>query len=151
MAEILPASPVRLGDVGYEAEDRPHACLYRVVEGDGTLQALAVKGRPGFRADEALAGVAYRVEWLTLAEPAWDREARNRAARAAGAAIFAGHDHAVATGDCLHFICPDGGSDRLGQLWCYHPRAWDGGTLSLLHEWREARESRGRRRLRLAA
>jgi hypothetical protein len=105
----------------YLTHDGPEACLYRLHE-DGTLQALTVKGRPGFDTAEALGGVLYRVEWVEVASPgaAWD----------AGAARFHHPSGAQVAGSCVHLSSPE-------QWWCYRPRAYDDGTISLLHSWQE--------------
>jgi hypothetical protein len=125
----------QLGEARYLTHDGADACLYRVF-GDGRVQALAVKGRPGFAADRAIGGVLYRVVWIDIASPG--------AAREAGAAVFRHPDGARAAGNCIHLTCPDAGGAR-AQWWCYRPREHDGGTLSLLHEWRERPSARNRR------
>jgi hypothetical protein len=118
----------QLGDTRYLTHDGPDACLYRLLA-DGRVQALAVKGRPGFAAERAIGGVLYRVEWIDVAAPG--------AARAAGAAVFRGPQGARATGNCIHLTCPEGRGAGRAQWWCYRPREQDDGTLSLLHEWQE--------------
>jgi hypothetical protein len=130
-----------LGDTHYLTHDGPDACLYRLL-GDGRLEALAVKGRPGFEAARAIGGVLYRVEWIEVAAPG--------AAREAGAAVFREPLGARAAGACIHLTCPDGAGAGHAQWWCYRPREQDGGTLSLLHEWQEVPRPR-RRLLRAAA
>jgi hypothetical protein len=124
----------QLGDARYLTHDGPQACLYRLL-GDGRVQALAVKGRPGFAADRAIGGVLYRVEWIDIAAPG--------AARDAGAAVFRHPDGARAAGNCIHLTCPD--VNGRGQWWCYRPRRHDDGTLSLLHEWQDRPRARNRR------
>jgi hypothetical protein len=129
----------QLQDTRYLTGDGPDACLYRLLP-DGRLQALAVKGRPGFDAARATGGVLYRVEWLDVDAPG--------AARAAGAAAFHGPDGARAAGACIHLTCPDGAGPGEGQWWCYRPREHDGGTISLLHQWQERPPAPRPRRLR---
>jgi hypothetical protein len=134
-----PGAMAWLGDTCYLTHDGPDACLYRL-RGDASLQVLTVKGRPGFAGDEALGGVLYRVQWRDVDAPG--------AARSAGAASFRCPDGVRAAGNCIHLTCPEAGNGGLAQWWCYRPRAYDGGTLSLLHAWREPRPSARSRRLR---
>ena len=132
----------QLEDMRYLTHDGPDACLYRLLP-DGHLQALAVKGRPGFDAARAIGGVLYRVEWLDIAAPG--------AAHDAGAARFHHPLGARAAGTCIHLTCPDGAGAGQGQWWCYRPREHDGGTISLLHEWQETAAPRRAGRLRALA
>src|SRR3954452_9936022 len=130
-----------LGDRHYLTHDGPDACLYRLLP-DGRVQALAVKGRPGFEAARGIGGVLYRVEWIDIHAPG--------AARAGGAAMSREPLGARAAGSCIHLACPDGAGAGRGQWWCYRPREHDGGTISLLHQWQEMPRPR-RRLLGLAA
>lgn len=130
-----------LGDTIYLTHDGPDACLYRL-QPDGRLSALVVKGRPGFEASRGIGGVLYRVEWVEIDAPG--------AARAAGAAQFREPLGARAAGSCIHLTCPDGAGAGQAQWWCYRPREQDGGTLSLLHQWREEARRPRRRLLRAA-
>jgi hypothetical protein len=107
-----------LDDSHYEIDQQEDAVLLRRLE-SGVTQALAVRGRPGFDAEHAVPGLLYRVEWLNVIHA--------DEARLLGAARFAPADAPRAAGNCLHL--------RAGrQTWCYRPREYDGGTLSLLPE-----------------
>ena len=132
----------QLADTRYLTHDGPEACLYRLLPG-GDLQALAVKGRPGFDAARAIGGVLYRVEWIDVGAPG--------AARDAGAATFRHPEGVQVAGACIHLTCPDGAGAGQGQWWCYRPREHDGGTIGLLHEWQVEPPARGGRRLRALA
>jgi hypothetical protein len=116
-----------IGDTSYELHGRPHAGFLVRRLPDGRCQALGVKGRPGFDAAEAIGGVLYRVEWLDVDAPgqaAW-----------AGAVVFTHADEPRAAGNCVHLACTCAGTPVRRQWWCYRERSYDGGTLSLLHEW----------------
>jgi hypothetical protein len=78
---------------------------------DGAVQALAVRGRPGFSAGEALAGQAYRTEWALLGSSAAAALGTPRGiAAAAGRVLVAG----------------------AAELWAFEPRGPLGGVLTLL-------------------
>jgi hypothetical protein len=115
-----------IGDIAYEVVGRGDGCVIRR-HPNGDVDALGVRGRPGFETERAIGGVLYRVQWLPIARPG--------DARAAGAALFAVPEAVRAAGNCLHLTCAAAGP-RARQWWCYRPRELDDGTLSLLHEWR---------------
>jgi hypothetical protein len=117
----------RLDGVLYRGEDRGIACLYRVVplERGATVQALAVRGRPGFDVAEAVPGLAYRTEWVAGEHP-----------RRAGATTFPRHAGLAAAGGRVLVCCPGGGAAGLGQLWAFQPRGPLGGVLTLAGERR---------------
>jgi hypothetical protein len=78
---------------------------------DGAVQALAVRGRPGFSAAEAVAGLAYRTEWVLPGSSAAAALGTPRGvAAAAGRLLVAG----------------------AGELWAFAPRGLLGGVLTLL-------------------
>ena len=84
----------------YETEDRGDAAFYRFAParrprefGDlasfgGTLQALAVRGQPGFDANLADPGGSYDVEWVTIDEANPLQDTVRKEAQSKGAAIF---------------------------------------------------------------
>ena len=84
---------------------------------DGIVQALAVRGRPGFSAAEAIIGLAYRTEWVLpgLSE-----------------AAALGTPHGVAAvGDRILLAAGD-------ELWAFEPRGPLGGVLNLLERRADA-------------
>jgi secreted PhoX family phosphatase len=135
-----------LDGVLYETEDRGNAAFYRYLpdrrpreHGDlassgGTLQALVVRGRPNFMADEAHPGETYAVEWVTLEDPNPLTDTVRAEAQAKGAAIF-NRTEGIWTADRrVYFDCTEGGEAELGQVWELRPRGRDGGELTLVYE-----------------
>ncbi len=135
-----------LDGVLYETEDRGDAAFYRFVParrprefGDlasfgGTLEALAVSGRPGFDANLATPGDSYDVAWVTIDEPNPLTDVVRKEAQAKGAAIFDRTEGIWTAGRRVYFDCTTGGEAQLGQLWSFQPRGRDGGTLTLIYE-----------------
>jgi uncharacterized protein len=130
----------------YETEDRGNAAFYRFVPnrrpgglGDlatfgGMLQALAVRGRPGFDADEASPGETYAAEWVTVDEPNPLSDTVRAQAQAKGAAIFNRTEGIWSADRRVYFDCTSGGEAGLGQIWEYAPRGDDRGELRLVYE-----------------
>jgi uncharacterized protein len=135
-----------LDGVLYETEDRGDAAFYRFVPdrrprewGDlasfgGTLQALVVRGRPNFAADEANPGESYSVQWVTIEEPNPLTDTVRTEAQAKGAAIFNRTEGIWAADGRVYFDCTSGGDAGLGQIWEYTPHGDEGGTLRLVYE-----------------
>jgi secreted PhoX family phosphatase len=129
----------------YETEDRGDAAFYRFVpdsaasgfrdlaENGGTLEALAIKGRPNFDANLASVGDTYSVEWVTIEEPDPVQDTVRAEAQTKGAAIFDRTEGAWSAERRVYFDCTTGGEDQLGQLWEYTPRG-RGGALRLIYE-----------------
>jgi secreted PhoX family phosphatase len=130
----------------YETEDRGDAAFYRFIPdspasgfGDlasngGTLQALAVRGRPNFDANLANVGDNYSVEWVTIEEPDPLTDTVRAEAQGKGAAIFDRTEGAWSADRRIYFDCTTGGEAQLGQLWEYTPRGSGGGTIRLIFE-----------------
>ena len=130
----------------YETEDRGDAAFYRFLParrprefGDlasfgGTLQALALRSRPGFDANLASPGESYDAEWVTIEEPNPLQDTVRKEAQSKGAAIFDRTEGAWTAGRRVYFDCTTGGEAQLGQLWSYDPRGRDGGELTLIYE-----------------
>jgi len=135
-----------LNGVLYETEDRGDAAFYRFLParrprefGDlasfgGTLQALAVKGRPGFDANLANPGDSYDCEWVTIEEPNPLVDTVRKEAQGKGAAIFDRTEGAWTAGRRVYFDCTTGGEAQLGQLWSFERRGRNGGKLTLIYE-----------------
>jgi len=135
-----------LNGVLYETEDRGDAAFYRFLParrprefGDlasfgGTLQALALRSRPGFDANLASPGESYDAEWVTIEEPNPLQDTVRKEAQSKGAAIFDRTEGAWTAGRRVYFDCTTGGEAQLGQLWSYDPRGRDGGELTLIYE-----------------
>jgi uncharacterized protein len=134
-----------LDGVLYQTEDRGNAAFYRFVPdrrprefGDlaafgGELQALVVRGQPNFDADEAPAGVAFDVEWVTVDEPNPLTDTLRTQAQSKGAAIFNRTEGIWSADDRLYFDCTSGGPAGAGQVWEYEPRGRSGGRLKLIY------------------
>jgi uncharacterized protein len=130
----------------YETEDRGDAAFYRFVpdrepreHGDlasfgGTLQALAVRGRPNFDANSANPGESYPVEWVTIEEPDPLEDTVRAEAQSKGAAIFDRTEGIWSADRRLYFDCTTGGEAELGQVWELRPRGRRQGDLRLIYE-----------------
>ncbi|HEX4690337.1 MAG TPA: hypothetical protein VH276_06570 [Solirubrobacteraceae bacterium] len=106
---VSEAGAARLHGVRYDG-----AVCRRV---DGIVQALAVRGRPGFSAAEAIIGLAYRTEWVLPGLPE---------------AAALGTPHGVAAvGDRILLAAGD-------ELWAFEPRGPLGGVLNLLERRADA-------------
>jgi uncharacterized protein len=135
-----------LDGVLYETEDRGNAAFYRFLPGrqpreygdlasfGGALQALVVRGRPNFLADEANPGETYPAEWVTIEEPNPLTDTVRTEAQDKGAAIFNRTEGIWSADRRLYFDCTEGGEAGLGQVWEYTPRGRDGGELKLVYE-----------------
>lgn len=140
------------GGALYETEDRGDACFYRFTperqpkeSGDlatfgGKLEALVVKGRPNFDADNAVPGETYTVGWVTVDEPNPLTDTVRFQAQAKGAAIFNRTEGIWSTDKGVYFDCTSGGEAGLGQLWELRPKGRDGGELKLVFESQTAED-----------
>jgi len=134
----------------YLTEDRHRSLFYRFVPATrgrlaagGSLQALAMAGRPSFdtRNWDAAArlepGEWHAVTWIDLQDVDGDDNDLRLRGHAAGAARFArGEGLCPADGE-LVFTCTIGGAARLGQVFAYRPGRGSGGHLKLLAESNE--------------
>ena len=127
----------------YLTEDRNDGVLYRFIPNDrrqldkgGKLQALVVRGRPGFdlrnwktienTTPPVSPGTRLEVDWIDLTDiDSPDDDLRYRA-NAAGAAIFARGEGMWAGHDSIFFVCTTGGAALKGQIWRYHPSRLEG-------------------------
>ena len=135
-----------LDGILYETEDRGNAAFYRFLPnraprefGDlasfgGTLQALAIRGRPNFDADDANPGESYPVEWMTIDEPNPLTDTVRTQAQAKGATIFNRTEGMWSADRRVYFDTTSGGEAGLGQVWELRPRGRDGGILRLVYE-----------------
>jgi hypothetical protein len=100
---VSDAGGARLDGVRYDGAVRRRV--------DGIVQALAVRGRPGFSAAEAVIGLAYRTEWVLPGMPEAAALGTPRGVACAGVRML------IAGGD---------------ELWAFEPRGPLGGVLNLL-------------------
>jgi secreted PhoX family phosphatase len=131
----------------YQTEDAPGGSgFYRAVPqrrddlaGGGTLEMLAIKGRPqaGLARGQTV-GTALPVEWVRIDASDPDLEAGAASCfnqgRAKGGAAFnrlegayLGHD-----GRSVYFVSTSGGEQQLGQLWHYLPADGNAGDRLVL-------------------
>ena len=128
----------------YMTEDMdPIAGFYRflparagVLDGDGQLQMLAVRGHRDLRHGVAV-GQPLPVHWVDIPRPAagvsadGDIRGVQRQGLAAGASRFIRLEGCFATDEAVFFTSTSGGDARCGQVFAYRPAA---GELELLFE-----------------
>lgn len=150
-------------DIAYETEDRriqgegTGSGFYRFtpVPGAqygtaGTLEMLAVKGRPNYDTSTGQRiGQVLPVRWVPIPNPdpanaSTDSQAVFRQGWEQGGAVFQRLEGAWYGDGSVFFISTNGGDPRpggdpgLGQVWQYIPRGNSGGQLVLLVESRDA-------------
>lgn len=132
----------------YETEDRATAGLYRFIPkrkgklaDGGTLQALAVAGKPMFDTRTGqlpirqeyggqIGGTEYDVEWVTIDEPdrphvseaAWDTRGVFQQGLDKGAATFARLEGITYGSGRMFIAATSGGDARMGQVWELDPK-----------------------------
>ena len=132
----------------YETEDRTVAGLYRFVPkrkgklaDGGTLQALAIAGRPKFDTRTGqlpirqslggqVRGAEYDVEWVTIDDPDrphvneadWDTRGVSQQGLDKGAATFGRLEGITYGNDRLFITATSGGDAKMGQVWELDPR-----------------------------
>jgi secreted PhoX family phosphatase len=126
--------------VAYLTEDRADGCLYRSVPHDkakpfeGKLQALRVKGSPGFDTAVNLPpGKELAVDWVDVPDPDPKDDTLRHSARAKGAAIVRRGEGIVFYHDRLFVAATTGGRNGTGQILKLSLRA-SGDTLSTAAE-----------------
>lgn len=132
----------------YQTEDRGDGLFYRFIPnrpGDlragGVLQALKIKGRPGFDTSNRdmtniLVGEAIAVEWVTIEEPDPDGDTVRVEGFSKGAARFSRGEGICYSNGEFYFTCTDGGRGGYGQVWRYVPGKDEtaGGSIELFVE-----------------
>ncbi len=167
--ELVDAKPIKaMGRFNHEAacvdprtgivyltEDRHDSLLYRYLPKEpgnliagGKLQALAIKGKPGFDSRNwdgnvsMTVGADFSVSWIDLDNvESPDDDLRFRGHQQ-GAALFARGEGIHWANDELYFCCTNGGAKQLGQVMRYVPSVHEGkaeeasqpGELSLFVE-----------------
>jgi uncharacterized protein len=112
----------------------------RLVEG-GTLQMLAIKGKPGYDTRTGQKqGTTFPAEWVTIQNPDppeadVDPSAVFKQGKAKGGATFARPEGSCADerGN-VYFDCTSGGDKRGGQIWLYSHDNKNEGRLTLVFE-----------------
>jgi secreted PhoX family phosphatase len=112
----------------------------RLTEG-GRLQMLAIKGKPEYdtRVGQKVRA-SFQTTWVTIDRPDppeadVDENAVFKQGKAKGAATFARLEGCCVDGNGLvYFASTNGGDNKGGQIWLYHPIDRDEGKLTLLFE-----------------
>jgi hypothetical protein len=126
----------------YMTEDRHQSLLYRFIpdvpgklQQGGRLQALAIKGKPGFdtrnwgHGAKLKTGAWLDAAWVDLEQPDVAENDLRFRGREKGAAIFA-RGEGLCVGDGEIFMAATiGGALRLGQVFRYRPSPAEGTTL----------------------
>ncbi|MPZ17564.1 MAG: DUF839 domain-containing protein [Luteitalea sp.] len=123
----------------YETEDHGEAGFYRFLPRErgkltagGTLEMLAVKGRPQLDTRKGQPrGATYAVEWVRIDDPErahhdetkQDRHGVFTQGHEQGAAIFARLEGAWHGQGRIYFLATSGGDAERGQVWEYDPAA----------------------------
>lgn len=128
----------------YQTEDAGDGLIYRFIpkvkgklQNGGELQALKIKGQPGFDTrnweEKSLSiGDSLETEWITMNDvesPTNDLRLRGRAN---GAAIFARGEGMWYGNNEIYFACTNGGQKNLGQVFKYIPSPNEGNTTEAL-------------------
>jgi secreted PhoX family phosphatase len=132
----------------YETEDFNPGGFYRFIprrnkrlaEG-GTLQMLAVKGKPEYdtRSGQKV-GASLAAEWVTIDRPDpeeadLDPRAVHKQGVAKGGALFSRLEGCEIDRDGrVFFTSTAGGDNKGGQIWSYRPTGKDSGELTLVFE-----------------
>jgi secreted PhoX family phosphatase len=120
-------------DVIYLTEDEHDGLLYRFIPettgqllNGGTLQALVIRGNPGFdtrnwESTTAEVGQQMDVGWIDLENIDNPEDDLRFRGFEDGAARFARGEGMWYGNDAVYFACTNGGPEKLGQIWKYTP------------------------------
>ncbi|HET6339958.1 MAG TPA: alkaline phosphatase PhoX [Polyangiales bacterium] len=128
--------------IAYLSEDREDSALYRHVPRDpakpfdGTLQALAIAGRPRFDTNEMKPGEALPVAWVDVPRPDSASDDVRLQAQANGAARFVRGEGLCLSGGELYLCATAGGPIGRGQIFQLSHR--DPAHLTLLVQSEDA-------------
>lgn len=122
----------------YQTEDDTEGLLYRFLPNEpgqlaagGRLQALAIREQPSFdtrnhTVQSVPVGKLLEVHWIDMDDVhAPDDDLRYRGFTA-GAARFARGEGIWQGDDGIYFACTNGGRERKGQIFRYHPSPFEG-------------------------
>jgi secreted PhoX family phosphatase len=122
----------------YQTEDAGDGLIYRFIpktkgklEQGGALQALKIKGQPGFDTrnweEKSLSvGDVLEVEWIPMEDVESPENDLRLRGRANGAAIFARGEGMWYGKNEIYFACTNGGNKNLGQVFKYIPSPKEG-------------------------
>ena len=100
---------------------------YGKLAAGGTLQMLAIQGRPQYSTlTGQTVGASFLSRWVTIDDPdptaaESDPSAVFNQGYAKGGAAFLGGEGVAMLGRDVYFICSGGGDAELGQVWRYRP------------------------------
>ncbi len=143
--EAVAFDPIR--EIVYLTEDAKPCGFYRflpnkftkLAEG-GTLQMLAIKGKPRFDTTKKLPQSTFEVNWVTIEEPDPDSADTKETVvyeegKSKGGAKFKKLEGCFADKfGRIYFISSSGGETKGGQVWLYVPKTKDEGILRLVFE-----------------
>ncbi len=124
----------------YQTEDAGDGLIYRFIpktkgklQNGGTLQALKIKGKPGFdtrnwEEQSVFVGDTLEVEWITMEEVESPNNDLRLRGRAMGAAVFARGEGMWYGKNEIYFACTNGGKKNLGQVFKYIPSPKEGSS-----------------------
>jgi len=108
--------------IAYLTEDQPNAAFYRFVPRakdepfEGTLQALSVRGRPGFDTGRQALGERVDVEWIDIEDPTPAVDSVRSDAQDRGAARFQRTEGIYFTAGEVFLTATTGGPGGWGQV-----------------------------------
>ncbi|SHF93181.1 hypothetical protein SAMN05443144_11592 [Fodinibius roseus] len=117
----------------YLTEDDSEGLLYRFIPdtpgqllNGGTLQALAIRERPGldtrnWESQTVDVGEQLQTEWIDMEEVDSPEDDLRYRGFEDGAARFARGEGMWYGNDAVYFACTNGGPEELGQIWKYTP------------------------------
>lgn len=120
-------------NVIYLTEDEHDGLLYRFIPDTpgelldgGTLQALAIKGKPSldtrnWKSRTVKVGQQMDTEWIDLQDIDNPNDDLRMRGYDDGAACFARGEGMWYGNDAVYFACTNGGPEKLGQIWKYTP------------------------------
>jgi secreted PhoX family phosphatase len=109
-------------NIAYLTEDEVDACFYRFVPAhidnpfEGKLQALAIKGRPGFDTAALMPGERLPVDWVDIERPEPKDDVVRFEGHDKGAALFRRTEGMWLAGDTVFFCATIGGPIARGQI-----------------------------------
>lgn len=120
--------------IAYLTEDKSDGLFYRflpnapgkLAEG-GTLQALAVRGKPSLntsnqgKGEPIGPGEALEVEWIDMDDVESPKDDLRRRGKEKGAAVFSRGEGMWYGREAVYFACTSGGRNKKGQIFRYLP------------------------------
>lgn len=109
----------------YMTEDRPDSCFYRFIPNDlrdlkqgGVLEALVIEGESSTA--HFPQGKSVKCSWIQIENPDPEEDTIRLDAQKRGAGVFVRGEGITVSGDDIIFTCTTGGTNGLGQIFCYN-------------------------------